>query len=309
MMLQQGSSDNLTNSTAPSGVVLVAFGKPQYYWAAYNLAYSIKRFNAALQIALISDSKDRALYHCRDLEAVIDVYVELPEQHINTNKKLDPGKAKVLLFDYLPFHYNLYLDVDAVCLKDLQPLIDQLIANDAKYATRVVGEHTIDKGRDFKEMQWAWADSLWQHFGLTKADKIYAINSSIQFIEKCPEAEAIFRTAADLYLNNPLPLAKLRMKWGGGQPDELYFNVSFGKNKFKPYEIDVVCFQMNREFTYAQIEERFYLMSYYGGKGFTPTFYIEWLDRKLKAWMQQEGLQHKYFIHRITDHKHADPKR
>jgi hypothetical protein len=300
---------NQSGKPASTGVVLVAFGKPQYYWAAYNLAYSIKRFNKDLQIALISDSKDRALYHCHDLTNQIDVYVDLPEQHIYTNKKLDPGKAKVLLFDYLPFHYNLYLDVDAVCLKDLQPLIDQLIANDAKYATRVVGEHTIDQGRDFKAMQWAWADQLWQHFGLAKSDKIYAINSSIQFIEKCSEAEAIFRTAADLYLNNPMPINKLRMKWGGGQPDELYFNVSFGKNNFKPYEIDVICFQMNREFSYAQIEERFYLMSYYGGKGFTPSFYIEWLDRKLKAWMQQDGIQHKYFIHRITDHKHADPKR
>jgi hypothetical protein len=300
---------NQSGKPTSSGVVLVAFGKPQYYWAAYNLAYSIKRFNKDLQIALISDSKDRALYYCHDLTNQIDVYVDLPEQHIYTNKKLDPGKAKVLLFDYLPFHYNLYLDVDAVCLKDLQPLIDQLISNDAKYATRVVGEHTIDQGRDFKAMQWAWADQLWQHFGLTKSDKIYAINSSIQFIEKCPEAEAIYRTAADLYLNNPMPINKLRMKWGGGQPDELYFNVSFGKNNFKPYEIDAICFQMNREFSYAQIEERFYLMSYYGGKGFTPSFYIDWLDRKLKSWMSEDGIQHKYFIHRITDHKHADPKR
>jgi hypothetical protein len=300
---------NQSGKPTSTGVVLVAFGKPQYYWAAYNLAYSIKRFNKDLQIALISDSKDRALYYCHDLTNQIDVYVDLPEQHIYTNKKLDPGKAKVLLYDYLPYQNNLYLDVDAVCLKDLQPLIDQLIANDAKYATRVVGEHTIDQGRDFKEMQWAWADQLWQHFGLAKSDKIYAINSSIQFIEKCDEAEAIYRTAADMYLNNPMPINKLRMKWGGGQPDELYFNVSFGKNNFKPYEIDAICFQMNREFNYAQIEERFYLMSYYGGKGFTPTFYIEWLDRKLKAWMQQDGIQHKYFIHRITDHKHADPKR
>ena len=303
------STNKQGQSTTSQGVVLVAFGKPQYYWAAYNLAYSIKRFNPALQIALISDSKERALYHCYGLTSVIDEYVELPEQHIYTNKKLDPGKAKVLLYDYLPYHYNLYLDVDAVCLKDLQPLIEQLIANDAKYATHVIAEHSIDKGRDFIQMQWAWADSLWEHFGLTKEDKIYAINSSIQFIEKCDEAEAIFRTAADLYLNNPMPLGKLRMKWGGGQPDELYFNVSFGKNKFKPYEIDVVCFQMNREYTFTQIEERFYLMSYYGGKGFTPTFYIDWLDRKLKAWMQEDGIQHKYFIHRITDHKHADPKR
>ena len=303
------STNKQGQSTTSQGVVLVAFGKPQYYWAAYNLAYSIKRFNPTLQIALISDSKERAVYHCYGLTSVIDEYVELPEQHIYTNKKLDPGKAKVLLYDYLPYHYNLYLDVDAVCLKDLQPLIEQLIANDAKYATHVIAEHSIDKGRDFIQMQWAWADSLWEHFGLTKEDKIYAINSSIQFIEKCDEAEAIFRTAADLYLNNPMPLGKLRMKWGGGQPDELYFNVSFGKNKFKPYEIDVVCFQMNREYTFTQIEERFYLMSYFGGKGFTPSFYIEWLDRKLKAWMQEDGIQHKYFIHRITDHKHADPKR
>ena len=303
------STNKQGQGTTSQGVVLVAFGKPQYYWAAYNLAYSIKRFNPTLQIALISDSKERAVYHCYGLTSVIDVYVELPEQHIYTNKKLDPGKAKVLLYDYLPYHYNLYLDVDAVCLKDLQPLIEQLIANDAKYATHVIAEHSIDKGRDFIQMQWAWADSLWEHFGLTKEDKIYAINSSIQFIEKCDEAEAIFRTAADLYLNNPMPLGKLRMKWGGGQPDELYFNVSFGKNKFKPYEIDVVCFQMNREYTFTQIEERFYLMSYFGGKGFTPSFYIEWLDRKLKAWMQEDGIQHKYFIHRITDHKHADPKR
>jgi hypothetical protein len=300
---------NQSDKHASSGVVLVAFGKPQYYWAAYNLAYSIKRFNKVLQIALICDSQERATYYCHDLTNVIDVYVELPEQHIYTNKKLDPGKAKVLLYDYLPYQNNLYLDVDAVCLKDLQPLIDQLIENNAEYATHVVGEHTIDKGRDFKQMQWAWADQLWQHFGLVKSDKIYAINSSIQFIQKCEKAEAIYRMAADMYINNPMPLNKLRMKWGGGQPDELYFNVSFGKNKFKPYEVNAICFQMNREFTFAQIEEQFYLMSYYGGKGFTPTFYTDWLDRKLKAWMQEDGIQHKYFIHRITDHKHADPKR
>ena len=89
--------DSSTNKhgqgTTSQGVVLVAFGKPQYYWAAYNLAYSIKRFNPTLQIALISDSKERALYHCYGLTSVIDEYVELPEQHIYTNKKLDPGKA------------------------------------------------------------------------------------------------------------------------------------------------------------------------------------------------------------------------
>jgi hypothetical protein len=302
-------SQQISQGTTSQGVVLVAFGKPQYYQAAYLLAYSIKKFNRDIQIALVCDSKERANYYCYDLTVEVDQYIEMPEAHIYTNKKIDPGKAKVLLYDYLPFDYNLYLDVDAICLKNLQPLIDELIEKDIDYATRVVGEHTIDKGRDFKQMQWAWADQLWQHFDLDKADKIYAINSSIQFIKKCETSEKIFRIAADQYLNNPMPLSKLRMKWGGGQPDELYFNVAFGKANLKPYEIDVICFQMSREFSYAEIEQRFYLMSYYGGKGFTPRFYTDWLDRKLKAWMAEDAVTHKYFIHRITDHKHADPKR
>ena len=297
------------NDTASKGVVLVAFGKPQYYWAAYNLAYSIKRFNKRLDIALISDGKARALHYCPDLVEVIDAYVDLPEQHIYTNKKLDPGKAKVLLYDYLPYEHNLYLDVDAVALKDIEPIINECIEAGTPYATHVVGSHTIKDGRDFKAMQWAWADELWQHFGLAKTDTIHAINSSIQFIAKSEIAEVIYRTAADLYLNNPMPLYKLRMKWGGGQPDELYFNVAFGKVGYKPYELDAVCFQMSREYKYAEIEAKFSIMSYYGGKGFTPTFYIEWLDRKLKNWMGENGQIHKYFIHRITDYKHADPKR
>lgn len=300
---------NTSNEHTSTGVVLVAFGKPQYYHAAYNLAYSIKRFNKAISVSLVCDTEQRALYYCSDLKSVLDGFIELPEAHIYTNNKLDPGKAKVLLYDYLPYANNLYLDVDAICLKDLQPLIDSCMASDEPYLTHVVGEHTIDKGRDFKAMQWAWADQIWQHFGLNKTDKIFAINSSIQFIKKCEMSEQIYRIAADDYLNNPMPLSKLRMKWGGGQPDELYFNVAFAKAKYKPEDVNAICFQMSREYSYQQIEDKFYLMSYYGGKGFTPSFYIDWLDRKLKQWMTADGLQHKYYIHRITDNKHADPKR
>ena len=299
---------NTSIERGTTGVVLVAFGKPQYYHAAYLLAYSIKRFNKALTIALICESKERALYYCPELIDVFNEYVEMPEAHIYTNKKLDPGKSKVLLYDYLPFTNNLYLDVDAVCLKDLQPLIDACMASDAPYLTHIVGEHTIDKGRDFKAMQWAWADQLWQHFGLEKSDKIYAINSSIQFIKKCEVSEKIYRLASDQYLNNPMPLSKLRMKWGGGQPDELYFNVAFGKAKYKPEDIDAICFQMQRQYTFTEIENKFYLMSYFGGRGFTPLFYTEWLDRKLKQWFAADGGRQIYFINRIIGNKYAEGK-
>ncbi len=93
---------NQSSQHAPTGVVLVAFGKPQYYWAPYNLAYSIKRFNTAINVALVCDTKERACYYCSDLLGYIDSFVELPEANIYTNKKIDPGKAKVLLSTSVP---------------------------------------------------------------------------------------------------------------------------------------------------------------------------------------------------------------
>ena len=297
------------HTSANVGVVLFAFGKPHYYGAAYNLAFSIKRFNSGLKIALFVDDISKVHGYANGLADYVDSINQINLNNLVTGGKLDPGKLKVNLYEYIPFDHNIYLDVDAVALKDIEPMINELINAGKDYISHTVGYHTIKQGRAIPSMQWAWADDIWQHFELSETAVLPAINSSIQYIRKGETAERLYATAKLYYENNQLPIQKLRMKWGGGQPDELYFNVSFGKNKFKPYEIDAVCFQMSREFSYAQIEERFYLMSYYGGKGFTPSFYIEWLDRKLKAWMQQDGIQHKYFIHRITDHKHADPKR
>ena len=302
---------NQGQGTAPIGVVLMAFGKPQYYWAAYNLAYSIKRFNKAVQIALISEPLDKgARYYCPELSDVIDVYVDLPSEHIYTNKKLDPAKGKLLMYGLLPFQENLFLDVDAVCLKDIEPLLKHLSSSDKNYQTHIVGTHTIHQGKDFKEMQWAWADHLWEHFNLTEDAKIYAINSSVQFIRKSDDAQTLFKIASDYFLNNPLPTNKLRMKWGGGQPDELYMNVALGiMNMDASMDEEVIHFAMNRAMDISDVIDKFYLQSYYGGKGFTPRFYTDWLDRQLKVWMRQDGKNHNYLINRITDHKYADPKR
>jgi hypothetical protein len=99
------------------------------------------------------------------------------------------------------------------------------------------------------------------------------------------------------------------MKWGGGQPDELYFNAALCLTETTPHNIEAVCFQMKRELTFDQIENSFYVMSYYGGKRFTPMFYIEWLDRLMKSWMQQDGKKHNYLFTRITDYKYVDGKK
>jgi hypothetical protein len=168
-------------------------------------------------------------------------------------------------------------------------------------------------------MQWAWADKMWAHYELPADTIMPAINSSMQWIVKGENAAAIYSKAQELYFNNPIPLKDLRMKWGGSQPDELYMNIAMAilgvdpalkaYDKIKTSEGGMIHFAMTRSLTYQEITEKFYLQSYYGGNGFTPNFYIDWLDRMLKADHQAIGKRHIYYINRIVQNKFADGKR
>ena len=305
--------------TPSTGVVLLAFGKLQYYWAAYNLAFSINKHNPNVNITVLFDDPGKALSQCHDLMKYVNHIGHIALDDIYTNKKLDPGKVKVNLYKYLPYDCNLYLDVDAIALKDIQPMIDELSQSGKDYISHCVGYHTIDKGRDFKEMQWAWADKMWAHFNLLPSYVMPAINSSMQWIVKGSQTEAIYRTAKDLYFNNPIEIKDLRMKWGGGQPDELYMNVALAIHGIDPAlkaytknsgsEGGMIHFAMQRGLTYQDIINNYYLQSYYGGAGFTPRFYIDWLDRMLNADFKAIGSRHIYLISRIAENKYADGKR
>jgi hypothetical protein len=322
-MLQLESSANLLNQQkhAPLnvGVVLFAFGKPHYYGAAYNLAFSIKRFNSAINIALFVDDIDKTNGYAHGVADYVDSVNKINPEHLTTGGKLDPAKLKINLYDYLPFEHNIYLDVDAVALKDLQPMVNELINAGKHYISHTVGYHTIQQGRAIPSMQWAWADDIWQHFELSDTAVLPAINSSIQYIYKGEASKRLYDTAKELYYNNPLPVNKLRMKWGGGQPDELYMNIAMAKLGIDPAIISVghtdgsengyIHFAMQRRLSFEQITERFYLQSYYGGQGFTPLFYVEWLDRLLKKWFAESGKQHIHFINRITTNKYAGNKK
>ena len=313
------ATNPIQSITPSTGVVLLAFGKVQYYWAAYNLAFSIKKFNKNIRIALIAEDKSKAISQCPELRDYIETFADIVQEDIYTNNKLDPAKLKVKLYNYLPFERNLYLDVDAVALKDIQPMIEELAQSGKDYISHTVGYHTIDKGRDFKEMQWAWADKMWAHYELGVDTVMPAINSSMQWIVKGEKAAALYAKAQELFFDNPIPLKDLRMKWGGSQPDELYMNIAMAilgidpalkqYDKVKTSEGGMIHFAMQRGLTYQEVTERFYLQSYYGGNRFTPLFYVDWLDRILKADHQAIGKRHIYLINRIVQNKFADGKR
>jgi len=305
----------MTKKEKTQGIVLFAFGKHTYYWAMYNLIFSIRNYTPNINITCFVGDKEYMGRYCPDIFDVADSIQEIKQEHLYTDGRFDPGKLKVNIYEYLPYDINLYLDVDAICLKDINPLLEDLKSRNKQYMSHTVGYHTIDMGRKIESMQWAFADDIWDVYGLGKKAKLPAINSSLQYIEKGQTSELVYKTAKELYENNPIPLSKLRMKWGNGQPDELYMNISFALLGYDPActeighdgaEIGHIHFAMSRGLSFKEVKERYYFQSYYGGVGFTARFYTEWLDRMLYSMQRAKGAGHQYTIDRILQYKHAD---
>jgi hypothetical protein len=80
-------------------------------------------------------------------------------------------------------------------------------------------------------------------------------------------------------------------------------------DKIKGSEGGMIHFAMVRGFTYQEVIENYYFQSYYGGAGFTPRFYVDWLDRLLNVAFKEIGKRHIYQIARIAENKYADGKR
>lgn len=286
------------------GVFLTCFGKRGYGFAAYNMAFSIKTFNPKIQICLFHDDSSIQELPSKCLE-YFDKFIKIPDELKWVDGRIDPANVKINIYDYLPYDYNLYLDVDGLALKNIQPIFDQLIEKGNHYYTHIFDYHTIDKGNDIPSMVWAWAEEIWYHFKLPQDAKLPGTNSSIQFIKKCEESKHLFNTIRRNYAN-PIPLDHLRLKWGGGQPDELYLNVSLAQCGWKECTEYVFFGNGVSSLNFSQIEENFYILSLFGGKGFTKGLYWEWYDRMLFSLHEQIGMEHRYKGLYLQKDKHAN---
>jgi hypothetical protein len=316
MIEERTTNDNATPSS--EGVVLFAFGKAGYYQAAYNLAYSIKYHSPSVKIALFVDDINKCNNATYDIDKYVDSISQFENSDLYNEGKFDPALLKSSIYKYLPFKNNLYLDVDAVCLKDIQPLIDDLVSTKRHYISHCLGYHTIDLGRAIPSMVWAYADDIWQHFNLNKDSILPSINSSLQFIKKCKESYDLFGVMRILYTTNQLPLNRLRSKWGGGQPDELYMNVALAMTAYDPSykngdkvgekqsESGFIHFSPVRGLSFQEVTDNYYFQSYYGGRNYTSRFYTEWLERLLRVMMKKENKTHQFHIDRIIGHKYVN---
>lgn len=286
------------------GVVLISFGKRGYGFAAVNLAASIKYYSPNIPITLYADKLSIKQVAKERLD-LIDSIKELDESEYLTDGVFDPAKIKTNLYKYCDYDYTLYLDVDAIVLKDINPIFDELKNANGYYFTHIIGLHTIDKGRDFEQMQWAWADDVWKHYKLKDKDVLPSTNSSFQFIKKGKESKELFKQEAKNY-QNKLPLKKLRMTWGKTQPDELYLNIALAQKG--------ITGKTDKEYIYLpylstkevkEVREKYYILSLFGSKNMTPLRFREYYDIMMYKVLNEMGFNHHYKLVYIYGDKHV----
>ncbi len=283
------------------GIVLFAFGKRGYGYAGYNLAFSIKKFSN-LKVTLFT-SKD--LVNRFD-NSVFDSIEILEDEEFKTNGRVDPAKIKCDMYSRLPYKHNLYLDVDALLLKDIEPFFDKCIEKEGFYFTDV-----IDSGGKEKEISysiWATNEDIWKRFKLTDKATLPAIQSSWAYIEKCEEADLFFEDVKNEF-EIGFPISKLEMRWGGTLPDELFYSSVCAKHNILPKFDERPIFFGNdySPLKDSEIIDKYYILSIYGnGKGRTLTKYryIDLYDKLMINYKKPE--RHLFKTSYIMPDKHAN---
>jgi len=289
------------------GVVLIAANKRSYAFFAYNLAMSIKYHNPNIKIALLHDHCIENLW--KDDLAIFDELIPLNTEEMLYNGRFNAGKVKVEIYDKLPFDENIYLDVDALCFQDLQPMIDELSALGGDYYCRLYGTLNLDDASTHHFMQWADPNKIYDKYRLPKDKGLQCPNTSLQFIRKSEQTKKLFDMIQELF-NDPIPQGELKTQWWlGTQPDELYTAAALCKlgmdadskkeyiffgDKFDPRPMHV-------------LSNDYFLLSIYGKVNFTKGIYTEWYDKQVWRMHKLQGKTQRYKYSHIVNEREAQP--
>lgn len=289
-------------------IVLLAFGKASYGFAAYNLAVSLKGFNHKTPIALFYEKS--TIGQLGDL-SVFDTLIELENEQVYHKGVLDPAKVKVHIYDLiegLPGNDFLYLDVDALAFKDIMPLFDDLKKKKGYYLTDVVGQG--GKGNEkINYAIWAKNEYIWDWFGLKDAAIYPAIQSSYAYIKKSKQAERFFSKVKDYYFKE-FPVKRQLMRWGGTVADELLFSGTCAKMGLIPDSgVRPIFFGWKYDpRSPTDLARDYYILAIYGngkGKTLTKKRYWDLYDRLGAQYAKKMGRPFFKSLH-IKKNKHAN---
>jgi alpha-N-acetylglucosamine transferase len=276
------------------GIVLLAIGKKEYGRMAYNMALSLK-YHSNIPVQLVCE---RQTIEGLDLK-FFDIITEIDSQDC-WDKKFEPGKAKLSIHKYLHFDESIYLDVDGVCVKPIDPLFDECEETGQYFLTQYK-THIEGVKPDYKQMLWAWPKDIWEHYKLKEDAKLPATNSSFMYMKKGEELNKFFTQCLDNF-NNPV---QQRLVWGNSRPDELYLNVAMAQFDIlgKLKENYPIYFNGHYNKNLKEDIKNYYVLGLFGIRRHTHNSLFEYADILMYDYSKKFGKPTDYRFKNMINHK------
>lgn len=280
-------------------IALLAIGKRGYYFAAYNLAFSIKHYAPDAKILLIHDGA----YLNQIPNDVFDELHEVDFQFTHQRGVFDAGGAKLGVYSIATKYFKeyLYLDVDAICLKDLTPFYESMTKD---LQTDIMGRG--GKNDSINYSIWASNESIWEQFELEEDSIYYAPQTSWHYAKKSRSNTSFFKLAQRLNIKTFDSPKSLKMKWGQALPDELIFGGALAVKQVDASTPIRPIFFGNVHKPISEVRDEYYLLSLYGngnGRTLTKLDFLEFYDRYMNNLFREHGLNHNYKVNLIMKDK------
>lgn len=277
-------------------IVLTAFGKRGYFFSAYNLAFTIKHYNPKANILLIHDKGIKSLPE-HEIK-IFDKLHAIDEATTFPRGMFDAGFVKLNTYKIATKYYHSYmfLDVDAIALKDITPWYEDAVNSGKDFLTDVKGSGTIEDKITYSV--WASNENIYSEFELKPTDTWRAIQSSWHFAKRSKANTAMFKDAIMLNFETFQDRKMLDIKWGKCLPDELVLGGAVARRKFDPSFDYSPIFFPNTHLPISEMRANYYLLSMFGngvGNTLVKTDFKEFYDRYLlKDIFKPNGLNLKY---------------
>lgn len=287
------------------GIIILALKKDAYYCGAFNLALSIKYHNPNINITLVSDGGHTRVYDGFKYSVFDNIKLIDKADYTDKNSMFCPAKAKININKYTPYDNTLYIDADSLVLKDLQPILDKLVSLDGNFYAQYFATGGLNDSIHYNV--WAENKDIWDFFKLKETDKINTVNSSWIFFKK---ADKFFKKLNDNY-NKGFPIEKLKVRWGGTLPDELFIVGTLAQMNINPNSgLDLMFFGNEIDSrNVSQLENDYYAFTLFGGGVGRTTVrdkYITWYDRLLFKMLNKFQQEHRFKANVILTDKHVN---
>lgn len=284
-------------------ITLLAFGRRGYAIATSNMVLSLRHHGYRGSIHL----------HCtEDMEGMLDdqTKAECVVHRLSNDMARDPGLCKVMLPSLIQDDATLYLDVDGIAMKDVTPLVQQLMQDGRPFLVQSAAPYVVGAGARPQGHWWVTPLTIGARHGMKYGDRMYAVNTSAIWMRKGAELDRL--QAEMIKAHGMYTRRDLIHKWGNSIPDELCVTAACAVMGMDPTMPSVACFFDRAPAKAEQIAEAAYVLPLYGSRksnGCTSEQKKQLYDgqiRIMRGRLDATRYASRYVMaHKFIDHQHA----